>query len=151
MPVFRTAAEFERAMGSFIRKHPKAIALVLNGHLKNKVVKHAKANHARNSAHGMGRYEDQTHNLSKSISTLNKMPEVKGNEVIGWVYAATDYAERIEFGSSQGVTSSRSGGTIFAGNRPYPFMRPAITETADDLRKELYRGLEKFGTQLGVV
>lgn len=149
---FKTAAEFERAMASFIRKHPEAIARVLAMHLKGKVVPHAKARHQRGRAHGEGRYEDQTGTLTKSISTLNKMPEViDGKKVVGKVYAATDYAERIEFGSSGGVTSSRSGGMIYTGNRPYPFMSPAITETAGDLRDELYHGLEEFGEKLGVV
>lgn len=71
---------------------------------------HAADNHVRNSAHEMGRYENQTTNLSNSIVVIDARPV--GGDITGAVVATEGYGVHVELGTRR--------------SRAYPFMIPAL-------------------------
>jgi hypothetical protein len=81
------------------------------------ITNHAKTNHERNSAHGMGRYEEKTGLLTKSIHS--KITEVTERRTVGTIFAGTDYAFYVEFGTKINRLTGKP-------NRPYPFFQPAL-------------------------
>ena len=81
------------------------------------IANHAKSNHQRNSAHSQSRYEERTGVLTKSIGS--KLLSVDAMKVVGTVFAGTDYAFYVEFGTK---INRRTG----LPNKPYPFFQPAM-------------------------
>ena len=74
--------------------------------------------------HLIGRYENQTSNLTNSIKASDA--QKRGNVIEATVWTNKEYAPKVEFG-------------VPGKQRPYPFMQPAITANQkrfiDDLRK----------------
>ncbi len=85
------------------------------------VSNHAKANHIRGVAHGMGRFEVDTGILVKSITP--ELEVVNVEEVVAAVFTNMDYAIPVEFGTSK--------------TRAYPFMFPALIANQENLKKRL--------------
>lgn len=74
------------------------------------VANHAKSDHTRGFAHSVGRYENQTTNLTNSIKPdLTKADAVSVEAVVA---ANKEYAAKVEYGDSK--------------HKAYPFMHPAL-------------------------
>ena len=80
----------------------------------------AKLNHGA-GAHGKGRYENRTTNLTNSIQATP--PKVTANMIKGEVIVGMDYAEKVELGSAK--------------SRPYPFLFPALEKMSAPIKKGL--------------
>lgn len=76
-----------------------------------RVKNHAKSDHGHGMAHAIGRYENQTTNLTNSI-TSSDAQNVNGVIEVT-VSTNKEYAPKVEFGTSK--------------TKAYPFMQPAIT------------------------
>ena len=85
------------------------------------VSNHAKANHVRGVAHGMGRFEVDTGVLHRSITP--KLEKVTFKEVTAVVFTNVEYAIPVEFGTSK--------------TRPYPFMFPALIANQRNLLERM--------------
>ncbi len=86
-----------------------------------RVRNHAKADHFKGLAHAVGRYENQTSNLTNSITS--KLTRADATAVEAIVFTNKEYAPKLEFGE---------------GNRkPYPFMRPAMEANLDGFRADM--------------
>lgn len=75
-----------------------------------RVANHAKEKHGKGFAHAIGRYENQTTNLTNDIRAHNA--QVVGNVVEASIATNKEYAPRVEFGTSR--------------TKAYPFMGPAL-------------------------
>jgi len=88
----------------------------------------AKEGHAGNMAHASKRYQNQSSDLTRSITPgLEEVNFTKG--VSGIVYAGKDYASLVEFGS----------GT----SKPYPFMYPALMLAKPKFKERVARALRR--------
>lgn len=89
-----------------------------------RVQNHAKADHFHGLAHAVGRYENQTTNLTNSIKASDA--QKTGHVIEASVWTNKEYAPKVEFG-------------VPGKQAPYAFMGPAITANRkrflDDLRK----------------
>lgn len=86
-----------------------------------RVKNHAKADHFKGKSHAIGRYDNQTSNLTNSI-TASHAKESKGI-VEAVVSTNKEYAPKVEFGT--------------ATTAAYPFMQPAITAIEPDFLRDL--------------
>ena len=90
-----------------------------------KVATHAKSDHTRGFAHAIGRYANQTTNLTNSI--MAQMTQADANRVESVIFAAREYASRVELGGN--------------GRRAYPFMWPALVSQ----QQNFVQGFTKMG------
>lgn len=93
-----------------------------------RVKNHAKADHFHGLAHAVGRYENQTTNLTNSIVSSNA--SISNGVVEATVSTNKEYAPKVEFGTSR--------------TRAYPFMAPAIRANEQRFLSDL-RGLKIGG------
>ena len=88
---------------------------------------HAKAGHESNSAHMSDRYQNQTSNLTKSISSGIAVARV--DQVVGFIAANQEYAPAIEYATSIEFGTSE--------HPAYPFLFPALFHVQTSLMVRL--------------
>ena len=86
-----------------------------------RVKNHAKADHFHGLAHAVGRYENQTTNLTNSI--ISSDASISRGVVEAIVSTNKEYAPKVEFGTSR--------------TKAYPFMQPAITANQQKFLSDL--------------
>jgi len=91
----------------------------------DKVANHAKSDHTKWFAHAVGRYENQTTNLTNSISAQMTRADKERVETVA--FAAREYASRVELGGN--------------GRHAYPFMFPALVSE----QQNFIDGFEEIG------
>jgi HK97 gp10 family phage protein len=88
------------------------------------------------------------------IGSIENKVEVSGNEIVATVFTPVEYAPYQEFGTGLFAVNGdgrktgwayedpKTGETIFTrGNRPHPFMGPALRENKDVIMQFLQEGL----------
>ena len=85
------------------------------------VSNHAKSNHQGNMAHASGRYQNQTSNLTNSIS--QQLEKVSYGEVSAISYATMEYAPYVE--------------------ADWPFFWPALMANQDNLKRRVSDALKR--------
>jgi hypothetical protein len=85
------------------------------------VQNHAKAHHEPGFAHAVGRYENDTVQLTNSITPGD--PVKKGDEIVVEVAANKEYAANVELGGAR--------------RRAYPFMLPALMANKKKFKERL--------------
>ena len=93
----------------------------------DKIATHAKSDHTKGFAHAVGRYENQTTNLTNSI--FAQMTRADRMRVESVAFAAREYAPRVELGGN--------------GRSAYPFMFPALVSE----QQNFIEGFEEMGFQ----
>ena len=93
------------------------------------VMNHAKAGHESNMAHANQRYRNRTGNLTAGIGPP-QLVEDNFNRVHGIVPSTMEYSSFVEYGTSMNI---RTGW----GNKPYPFLTPALLVSREVFNKRM--------------
>ncbi len=91
------------------------------------VANSAKAGHAGNQAHMNERYQNQTSDLTRSIS--QELTKVDWASVEGLVFATKEYAIHVELGTVK--------------NKAYPFLYPALVSNKKNFENRLKQALKR--------
>lgn len=89
------------------------------------VANHAKGEHDRGFAHSVGRYENQTTNLTNSI--MPELTRADKHAVEAIVHTNKEYGPKVEFGTSK--------------TKAYPFMQPAMISQKDQFKARVEKAI----------
>ncbi len=113
----------------------------------------SKMKEAADFVEGVAR-EKAPKDTGRLIGSIESKVEVSGNEIVATVFTPVEYAPYQEYGTGLFAVNGddrkggwayedpKTGETIFTrGNRPHPFMGPALRENKDVVMQFLQEGL----------